>query len=203
MENKTKTEKNKKFWSLKKMLIYGDPWQGKTMLAVVLSAKYNRIYWNVKIYKNKKQVVKQIEKMSDIEAIERNEERWLLILDEVSVNANSKDVRATDNRILIEESVFLQRKKNIDVYYLGQQLESFDIGLRRGQNVLVFECWWNQHPKYPKFLILRVLTNKKGEKIGTVAQFYIDLIKIMKNNRIEYNTLETSKLKKTDKKNKK
>lgn len=194
-----KTKRSKNFWSLKKILVFWDPWQWKTLLAVCWANNYNRIYWNLSIEKNWKQIVKQIETMKDIEKIERKEERWLLILDEVSVNANSKDNRSNDNRVLIDESVFLQRKKNLDAIYLWQQLESFDIWLKRWQNVIVFECFGNMWFYYPMFLVERIKVDNKWHKEAVIARYHIDMIHFLNKNKLKYNTLENSKIKRKTK----
>jgi type IV secretory pathway VirB4 component len=53
----------------------------------------------------------------------------VIIIDEAGINANSKDTFSAESRIL-QEVLFLARKKNCSVIWIAQRLRSIDINAR-------------------------------------------------------------------------
>lgn len=174
------------------IITYWKPWSWKTTLSLELAFenRESRIYSNFSIYKNDKQINKEITWIKDILNIRFSYTPWVIIIDEAWINANSKDGRWEVNRKLIE-TLFLTRKFNCSFIWISQRFESIDVNARVLADLILKMRKlrrWNLHPL---FEITR--EKQKGSKMELVNMHRIDTIALMKYDKLTYNTLEASK----------
>lgn len=112
-------EKTNKIIQNKLVYILGKPGKGKTFCAVFVASFYNRIYSNFEILKNGRKINKDIKTIKDATEIDYNDEKWIIVLDELGINNNSRRSMTNDNMEL-NELPMLSRKKNVDILYLAQ-----------------------------------------------------------------------------------
>lgn len=169
-------------------LIEWDPWSGKSFMACAIMSNYRRIYSNLEVKKNGKSVMaRTIRRMSDIEDIPYSDTKWIVVIEEGGVNANSKKFMSEQN-IEFGQLVMLGRKKNVDICMIAQreymvskdfrELAKFIISMRSyfvAKDKLMFE-----------FKIFSKGIYKKTGKI--------DLIEWSKKSGYTYDSLETSRI---------
>jgi len=154
-----------------------------------------RIYANFQIFKHGKLLNHMLDDVHDVHKIRFSKVPWIIIIDEAGINANSKDSRSEQNRIL-QEILFLVRKKNCSLIWISQRFESIDVNARVLSELII-----EMHSlggRVPKFIATR--KRQKGSNLERLSQFKIDTIGMMKMQWITYNTLEASKFKKINKK---
>jgi len=178
------------------IIIHWKQWAWKTLMAINLALDWEkRIYANFQIFKNWKLLNHLLEDVHAVHKIRFSKVPWIIIIDEAWINANSKDSRSEQSRIL-QEILFLVRKKNCSLIWISQRFESIDINARVLSELII-----EMHSlggKIPKFIATR--QRQKWTKLERLSQFKVDTIWMMKMQWITYNTLEASKFKKITKK---
>lgn len=177
-------------------IIHWKMWAWKTLLSIAMSTDYyKRVYSNFSIFQNWKLLNKTVNAYSEIENIRFSYTPWILIIDEAWINANSKDWRTWDSRIL-QELLFLTRKKNLTLIWIAQRYESIDINARVLADCIfeIIKIHWKKHPRF--------IINKQKQKRGSQVldwkwSYNFDLIWFLDFHWLTYNQLETSRLKKT------
>jgi hypothetical protein len=164
----------------------------KTTIALELAFENweKRIYSNFSIFKNWKQINKQIEWIHTILNIRFSYTPWVIIIDEAGINANSKDTFNKDNRKLIE-TLFLARKFNCSFIWISQRFDSIDINARILADIIVEMVKIRRWKLHPTFVAKR--QKQKWAKLQLVNTHKIDTISIMKYDKLTYNTLEASR----------
>lgn len=184
------------------IIVYWKQWAWKTLFAINLALDWEkRIYANFSIFKNWKIINKPLVSVSDVNKIRFSYTPWVIVIDEAWINANSKDSRSEQSRIL-QEILFLVRKKNCSLIWISQRFESIDINARVLSELIIEMRKISRWKSPPIFIATR--QKQKGSKLIYMNQFKIDTIWMMKKQWITYNTLETSKFEsiKKDKKEK-
>lgn len=181
-------------------LILWDTGSGKTMYAVFLaSLAYNRIYSNVKIEKNEKKINNDILSMQDAQKIPYKEEKGVLLMDEWGINIDSRNFNSDDNKEA-GELLFLWRKKNIDIFVISQLFRRIDVNFREMANVIVemkpIQLWKN-YLKFRQDLYKRSSSQLWGNSLNLENVSTFDLFKYQRLTGINYNTLESSRMKKS------
>lgn len=175
------------------VIIYGKMWRGKTLNAI-LTATFDfpkRIYWNVKIYKNDKELSKFVWSKSDIEKIRFSYTPWLLVMDEGAINMNSRRSLSNIN-LYLTELIVLSRKKNCSLIFISQAFENLDINVSRLCD-LIIEMQKIKRQNMKPLFIANIKSQFRG-KLLTTAKFKIDILKHFEHEKIKYNTLESSKI---------
>lgn len=175
-------------------IIYWKMRNWKTLLGILQALKfYPRIYSNFQIYDKGKSIVNFIDDFRKIEKIRFSYTPWVLVIDEAWLNANSKDTRGQENRLL-QEVLFLIGKKNLSLIWIAQRYESIDVNARVLADY-VFQCKKiNRWDKTPLFRVKKQI--QRWTKLETLHEYYLDSIGIMKMLNISYNQLEESRIKK-------
>lgn len=179
------------------IIVYWKQWAWKTLFAINLALDWEkRIYANFSIFKNWKLLNKRIENVSEISNIRFSYEPGVIVIDEAGINANSKDSRSEQNRIL-QEILFLVRKKNCSLIWISQRFESIDINARVLSELIIEMRKISRWKSPPIFIATR--QKQKWANLIYMNQFKIDAIGMMNAQKITYNTLEASKFKKVKK----
>lgn len=180
------------------ILILGRPWEGKTFLATFLASHYERIYSNVNIVKNWKNISSFISSIDEIQNIKFSEKKGVILLDEWGVNVNARRSQSDDNRIYGELGM-LSRKLNVDIIICAQLWRMVDVYFRELANYVFEMHAWFDRPSYLMFESRIYRYNGEGKSLIKIARF--DLFAWTKISWITYSTLETSKIQ-SSKKNK-
>lgn len=180
------------------ILILGRPWEGKTFLATFLASHYDRIYSNVNIVKNWKNISSFISSIDEIQDIKFSEKKGVILLDEWWVNVNARRSQSDDNRIYWELGM-LSRKLNVDIIICAQLGRMVDVYFRELANYVFEMHAWFDRPSYLMFESRIYRYNENGKSLIKIARF--DLFSWTKITWITYSTLETSKIQ-SSKKNK-
>lgn len=201
MMNKNETQKNSENFNVEIstvwIIIHWKQWSWKTLMAINLALDWEkRIYANFSIYKNWKLKNRLLEDVNAVHKIRFSKVPWIIIIDEAWINANSKDSRSEQSRIL-QEILFLVRKKNCSLIWISQRFESIDVNARVLSELIVEMRKISRWKAHPFFIATR--QKQKGTNLIYVNQFRIDTIWMMKAQWITYNTLEASKFKKIQK----
>ena len=173
------------------IIIHWKQWWWKTLFAVLLAQDYIwRIFWNITITQNKKNIVAFMHDMSLLKQLEYSKKPWVVIFDEVWLNFNSKEYWSDKNKELTK-FFFLVRKYNLSSIYVSQRFTSVPVDMRELADYIfevsvVYRSW-----TYPVFRITRQIL-----KAEWVLEFYdeyiFDIISYNINHGIEYDTLESS-----------
>lgn len=184
------------------IIIYWKQWSWKTLMAINIAVNDwpKRIYSNFDIYKNWNLLNHRLEDVKEVEKVRFSFTPWVIMIDEAGINANSKDTRAEANRIL-QEVLFLVRKKNCSLIWISQRFESIDINARVLSELIIEMKKIRRYWRAPTFIATR--QKQKGTRLEFVQQWRIDSIEMMRRGWLTYNTLEASKFKKINKKTKK
>lgn len=113
--------------------IYWQMWSWKTLYAVILSSLYNRVFANFKIKGHKDAIF--LKNIFEIEKVEKQEQKWLLILDEANLNFSGRDSMSNKNKSLIK-LLLLSRKKNLDFVIVWQDFGWVDKYVRNLSEVV-------------------------------------------------------------------
>jgi len=179
------------------IIIYWKQWSGKTLMAINLALDWEkRIYANFSIFKNWVLKNKLLKDVDAVHNIRFSNTPWVIVIDEAWINANSKDSRSEQSRIL-QEILFLVRKKNCSLIWISQRFESIDVNARVLSELIVEMRKISRWKAHPVFIATR--QRQKWARLDYVNQFKIDTIWMMKAQWITYNTLEASKFKKREK----
>ena len=171
-------------------IIYWKMRNGKTLNAIRLALDYYpRIYSNVNIYHKWKSIVKLIETYQQLDRIRFSYTPGVIVIDEAGLNANSKDTRSEDNRLL-QKVLFLAWKKNCSVIWIAQRFESIDINARVLADVIMQirkVRRWKLHP------VFRITKQKQQwSRLLYIQQWENDTIRELNSYNITYDTLEES-----------
>jgi hypothetical protein len=109
--------------------IVGKPGQGKTYFAVFLASFYPRIYSNVDIFHHGKKINVSIQNMGDVENINFEETKGVVLLDEGGININARK-SMSDANFEFAKLGMLGRKKNVDIFVLSQLDRMVDVYFR-------------------------------------------------------------------------
>lgn len=166
--------------------IYGLPWEWKTFFASFLAWFYDRIFSNVDFYKNWKKINKTIKTMLDIDQIEFNENRGLIVIDEWWANANARR-SMTDKNILFWRLWMYCRKKNCNVVMISQLERMADVYFKE-LSYYHFEI--SSYFSGPDYLMFEVQIKNRHWDLIKIVNY--DLIKYSNKYKITYNTLDYS-----------
>jgi hypothetical protein len=174
------------------IIAYGKMWSWKTTIILELAFENwnKRIYSNFSIYKNWKQINKQVQSAKEIMNIRFSYTPWIILIDEAWINVNSKDWRSQDNRDLIEK-LFTARKYNCSFSWISQRFESIDINARVLADLIIKMRKIKRWSHWPLFEVTR--QKQIGNNLELVNIHRIDTIALMKYDKLTYNTLETAK----------
>lgn len=116
--------------------IIGDLGQGKTLSAVYLALKMKRMGYtiisNMKNFALNDDIIDDPQKIQEL----NSKDKYLIILDEIYVYADSRNSMSKSNRLL-SYLVFQSRKRNIDIIYTAQKISSVDIRIRGLTNIFI------------------------------------------------------------------
>jgi hypothetical protein len=176
----------------RKIIIYWEQGHWKTMFAVFLSFAFSRVYWNINIKRNGKNITHFIKKKEQFLSFSFSPVTWVCVLDEMGINFNSKKWTSEANSIL-EKWFFLCRKYNISPVFVAQRFGSIPVDMRE----LVSTFWLVKMTKihrrwtHPVFRCDFQLTDNEWIPF-TAKTFELDLISFLKFYEVEYDTLESS-----------
>lgn len=180
------------------IIIYWKQGAWKTLMAINLALDWEkRIYANFSIYKHWKLLNKLLPDAESVHKIRFSHTPWIIVIDEAWINANSKDSRSEQNRML-QEILFLVRKKNCSLIWISQRFESIDVNARVLSELIIEMRKLSRWKAPPVFIATR--QKQRWNNLDYVNQFKIDTIWMMKALWITYNTLESSKFTKKQKK---
>ena len=173
-------------------IVYWKQGSWKTTISLELAVENweKRIYSNFSIFKNWKQINREIKSTQQVLNMRFSYTPWVIIIDEAGINANSKDGMSKDNRALIE-ALFLARKFNCSFIWVSQRFESIDINARILADIILKMQKIRRWELHPLFTATR--QRQEWSKLLMVNQHKIDTIAIMKYDKLTYNTLETSR----------
>lgn len=180
------------------IIIYWKQGSWKTLLSICLALDWKkRIYANFDIYKKWKLFNKRLKNVDEIQNIRFSYTPGVIIIDEAWINANSKDTRNEQNRVL-QEILFLVRKLNCSLIWISQRFESIDINARVLSELIIKMKKIRRKNKPPIFIAVK--QKQIWSNLNFVHEYKIDCIKLMESYKLTYNTLEKSKfIKKTKK----
>lgn len=180
------------------ILIQGRPGEGKTFLATFIAAAYPRIYSNVNLFDaNGHPMSSFIRNIDDLQKIEFSETKWVAILDEWGININARDSHSKENRVYGELGM-LWRKLNIDIIICAQLGRMIDVYFRELANYRFEMHAWFEKKDY---LMFEAKIYWSGDNIVKIARF--DLFEFTRLTGVSYNTLESSRIEKKSKKERK
>lgn len=179
--------------------IFWLPGSWKTLLATCMTCDYTRIfanyeiqkthimqekiYWKKKIYKT---LINQlIRSYNELQLIQYNDTKWLLILDEAWINFNSRNSMSRLNK-KFNELMFISRKKNLDIIIIWQLNFTIDKVLRQ-LSTYNFIMNWKKWKEFEYFLYKNTTFWETF-----ISTFKINLLKILSKLRLEYNTLDVA-----------
>lgn len=180
-------------------IIHWKMWSWKTLLSIAICTDYyKRVYANFSIFEHWQILNKIVSSYSEIENIRFSYTPWILIIDEAWINANSKDWRSLDSRIL-QELLFLTRKKNLTLIWIAQRYESIDVNARVLADC-IFEMVKLKWKKRPRFIINKQKQKRGSQTLEWRGSYNFDLIWFLDFYWLTYNQLEESRMKKTNRK---
>ena len=165
-------------------------WKTTIWLVIAFENWKGRIYSNFQIKCNWEQINRDLRSIKDVKNIGFSMTPWVIIIDEAWINASSYDTRSWNSRIL-QEVLFLARKKNCSFIWIAQRYESIDINARLLADVIIRMSKIRRYKKKPIFKAKRI--RQKWTKEILVNSYTIDTLKIMENWWLTYNTREASK----------
>jgi len=174
--------------------IIGFPGSWKTFLSAFLSFGYpvDRIFANLDIKKYNKQVSKRINNIDDLQCIKFNERKGLLILDELGINANSRR-SMTDQNLKFGEIAILSRKTNTDLINCAQLNGMADKYFR---DLSTYRFEMESYFERKDYLMFEAKVYNKHNALIKIVKF--DLFKVEDYTGITYNTLESSRIEKSE-----
>lgn len=178
------------------ILILGRPGKWKTYLAAFIASNYRRIYSNVNILDSRwNTVVNRIKNIHDLKDIEFNKEKWVVLLDEWWININARASSSKENREYGELGM-LWRKLNVDFIICAQLGRMIDVYFRELANyIFEMNAWFDRKD----YLMFEARIYGGGwENIIKIARF--DLFEWSRLTGYSYNTLESSRIEKKEKK---
>lgn len=187
--------------------VFGEPGSGKTMLFAFISYYYwkqgGEVWSNFEIKINWKKINKQINKVSDISKIKKKDIKGLLILDEAGDLLNSREsmTNIKDKKEILELA-FLSRKKNIDIG-LGAQLDyTIDKYFR---DLAKYNLYMQSMRITMEDLIFSYKIFTRGGQTNwfLIWEKEIKTLRAIKLLKVEYNTLDESRVQNDRKKEKK
>lgn len=183
--------------NMKTRILYGKMRRGKTLTGIRIALDFKkRIYGNVNIYKEikgeKKLICKRLQTFKEFNAIRFSYEPGVILIDEVAINANSKDSASNTNRIL-HEMLRLAGKKNCSLVFISQRYKSIDINFREmADHILEIKKFYVNNRPHPVFKIIK--QRQSGERLKFICAYNNDTISEFKREGISYNTLEVSRI---------
>ena len=190
---------------MKVVIIHWLMWWGKTMASTLISSndfsytfqknnkyyKKYRIYSNFDIFYKQKKIVKNIKYFNDLKKIRFSKYPGVIIIDEMANNANSKDSRSINNR-LISSLTFIARKINCSLIFISQRFMSIPVDQREVAS-LIIKVKKIKSKNHPKFIIDSEKRLSQNKKI-LLWRWSRDMISHLKYLNINYNQLDTSQL---------
>lgn len=177
----------------KTILIVWEPWSWKSFFASYIAYSYflnwANIFSNIDFfYKHKNnQINKKIWNTNDLKYIDFQEKKWLIIIDEAGINANSR--RSSSNKNLeFNELTFLGRKKNCDIIYIAQLDFSVDKYIRA---LASYTIKMNSYFIRKDYLLYEYEITV-NEYVGGYKE--VDLILFQRETEFFYSSLESSKI---------
>lgn len=175
----------------KNIIIYWNPWAGKTIITNMIIDSYYRVYSNVNYYYEWIQINTRINWMKDLQKIKFSERPWVIIIDEWWINLNSRNFMSKQN-MEFWELLFLGRKVNCYMVWISQRFKSLDVNQRELADLVIKMFKIRRYGKHPLF----IATKEKMIRNQLVfdQEWRIDIISWMKKCKKTYNTLESSKI---------
>ena len=176
--------------------IYGKQRKGKTLLAIIMAYENwkNRIYSNVNIFENWKQLNHKISSILDVTSIGFSWTPGVVVIDEWGINASSRKSMSSTNEIMTNLLVYIG-KINCSLIWITQRYEMLDVNIRTLSSDLILECHKSSRGEgKPPIFFIHKKRNRKGQLILD-TKYRIDLIEKLKWYNLTYNTLDRSKLK--------
>jgi hypothetical protein len=152
-----------------------------------------RIYSNFDIFYKGKKINSRIKKFSDLRKIRFSRIPGVIVLDELGINANSKDSHSEGNR-LISETNFLARKKNCSTIFISQRFMSIPIDQREMADLILRVKKTKKQDGVPIFSIIREYRLSAQKKID-IGKWQRSMIQSMQKNKLSYDQLDTSIIK--------
>jgi len=175
--------------------IYGKPWAWKTFFAVMLASFHKRIYSNVLIKHNGKQISNTIHSIDDLEKIDFSEIKWIVIIDEWWVNANARRSSSEQN-LEFGRLAMLWRKKNVNIVMISQLERMTDVYFRELANgSITMNSWF---VKWGGLMFEATFRSESGNIEGSK---FVDLMKWSDETWYTYDSLESSKIQSKQRKN--
>lgn len=177
--------------NVRSVLIFWDPWKGKTAIAVVMADDYERIYSNVDIFRDGKQINKRIDYMKDIEKIKFDpKHRGVIIVDEMWVNWNARKSQSQENMDFGKLDM-LKRKKNCDVVWIAQLHRMFDVYQRELAQLII------EMQKFGRMFEINRMQVKfnKGNKLWYTSKHRIPILEAQRQLGLSYDQLSESVIK--------
>lgn len=174
------------------ILIKWKEWSGKTMFGVYIASHYDRIISNIDIYEDWKKINQSFNTIADLVDLPFNPVRWVIVFDEVGINANSRQSMTYEN-VLLSKFIALSRKTNLNLIFIWQREWMIDKNIKEAAHWKFDMYSYFSWPNYIKFKIkLYKIDNWWNEYLTKIMGF--DWLRRMKQNGISYNTLEKSDL---------
>lgn len=146
------------------------------------------------LYEHK--VSNDIKCIADIEKIEYNETKGIVVLDESGLNINSRQSSSAENMEYARLGM-LGRKKNVDILIIAQLERSVDVYFRELSTYSV-----DMKSYFENGNIMFEVTAKN--RFGTIISVQnVDLVQWANKENYKYNSLESSEIKKKERKPKK
>ena len=177
-------------------------WKTLNAIRLALDDRYHgRIYSNVNIYRNEKNILikrdkddniiwnHKIESFDQLDKIRFSYTHGIILLDEAGINANSKDSHTLESRML-QKVLFLAGKKNCSVIWIAQRYESIDINARVLADIIIEVRKIRRWEKHPIFQLTK--QKQKFSRLEYIQRYEIDTITMNKIQGITYDTLEES-----------
>lgn len=170
--------------------IYWEPWAWKTFFAVYLASLHTRIYSNVLVLRNGKQVSNTIKSIEDLEKIEFSEVKGIVIIDEWGVNNNARRSSSEQN-MEFWRLAMLWRKKNVNIIMISQLERMTDVYFRELASASITMNSWFLKGGDGKLMFEATFRNSSGNIDGSK---FVDLFEWSELTGYIYNSLESSKI---------
>lgn len=184
------------------IIIYWKPRNWKTILATCIGYENykKRLYTNFNIYYRGESINKRYKTYQEVDNIQYSRQHWCIIVDESGLNLNSKDSFTEANRIM-QKILFLSGKKNCDMIMIAQSYQSVDVNFRRNAAAFFEVTKIKREWKKPLFRVERKVID--GLNMRTISSFTIDILTIMEQWKITYDTLDEARMTNSNKEQKK